>query len=259
MMQKKGFPEEKEIVLCTVTSVQHHSVFCNLDEYGKTGLIHISEVSPGRIRNLRDYVVEGKKITCKILRIDRERGHIDLSLRRVSEAQKRQKADELKQQQMAEKIIEFAADKVKMPKYEMIKSTKEKVTKEFDSLYLGFEAVVEEDYDLSKILDKDTARVLTEVIKQRIKLKEVLVQGNFKIKSFADDGIARIKESFAAAEKIEGDYTIRYTGAGKYHIELKARSYPEAEEILKKIVDIVTDNAEKIPTTEVSFARVESK
>ena len=61
LLKKQGFPEESELVLCTVTSVQYHSVFVDIDEYGKSGLIHISEVSPGRIRNIRDFVKEGKK------------------------------------------------------------------------------------------------------------------------------------------------------------------------------------------------------
>jgi translation initiation factor 2 subunit 1 len=41
-----------------------------IEEYGKQGLIHISEVSPGRIRNIRDFVKEGKMVVCKVIKID---------------------------------------------------------------------------------------------------------------------------------------------------------------------------------------------
>ena len=41
--------KEGKLSLCTVTKIHFHSVFVNMDEYGRTGLIHISEVSPGRI------------------------------------------------------------------------------------------------------------------------------------------------------------------------------------------------------------------
>src|SRR3989338_5359313 len=80
LLKKEGFPEEDELVMCTVTQVQFHSVFVILDEYDKGGMIHISEVSPGRIRNIRDFVREGKKVVCKVLRVNKEKGHIDLSL-----------------------------------------------------------------------------------------------------------------------------------------------------------------------------------
>ena len=62
LLKKEGFPEEDELVMCTITKVQFHSVFAQLDEYDKGGMIHISEVSPGRIRNIRDFVKEGKKV-----------------------------------------------------------------------------------------------------------------------------------------------------------------------------------------------------
>ena len=93
LLKKQGLPEDDELVLCTVTKIHFHSVFVNLDEYNMSAMIHISEIAPGRIRNIRDFVVEGKVIVCKVLRVDRERGHVDLSLRRVNDSQKRLKLD----------------------------------------------------------------------------------------------------------------------------------------------------------------------
>jgi translation initiation factor 2 alpha subunit (eIF-2alpha) len=72
--------EEGTVVLCTVTKIVGTSVFVKLDDYNKEATIITSEIAPGRIRNLRDYVVPNKKIVCKILRID-NKGQIDLSLR----------------------------------------------------------------------------------------------------------------------------------------------------------------------------------
>ncbi len=89
LLKKQGYPEEGELVFCEVTKVQYNSVFVNIEDYNKSGLIHISEISPGRIRNIRDYVKEGKMIVCKVLKTDEKKGHIDLSLRRVTEIQRR--------------------------------------------------------------------------------------------------------------------------------------------------------------------------
>ena len=89
LLRKAGFPEDSELVICTVTKINPGSVFVNIDEYDRSGLIHISEISPGRIRNIRDYVKEGKKVVCKVLHVDSNKGHIDLSLRRVSDGQRK--------------------------------------------------------------------------------------------------------------------------------------------------------------------------
>ncbi|MBI2043960.1 hypothetical protein HYT24_01195, partial [Candidatus Pacearchaeota archaeon] len=75
-----------DLVLCTVDKIERTTVFVKLSVNGKEtdGSINFSEIAPGRIRNIRDYVVPKKKIVCKILRIT-PAGNIELSLRRVSQ------------------------------------------------------------------------------------------------------------------------------------------------------------------------------
>ena len=55
--KKNGLPNPNDFVICTVKNILHHSVFVNLDEYNNLeGLVHISEIAPGRIRNIRDFL-----------------------------------------------------------------------------------------------------------------------------------------------------------------------------------------------------------
>src|SRR3989344_5879927 len=119
LLRKQGFPEEDEIVICTVKTILNSAVFAHLDEYGRDGMINISEVSPGRIRNLRDFVTEGKKIVCKVLRIDRLKGHIDLSLRSVNQAQRINKNKEYKNEIKALRILESASKILKKSEKEV--------------------------------------------------------------------------------------------------------------------------------------------
>ena len=74
--------EEGDVVLCTVERIVGTIVFVRIKGDGE-GSITMSEIAPGRIRNLRDYVVPKKKIVCKVLRISPNR-NTDLSLRRVT-------------------------------------------------------------------------------------------------------------------------------------------------------------------------------
>src|SRR3989344_4238126 len=74
--------KENDVALCTVTRIEGTGVFVKLDEYNLEGSITFSEISPGRIRNIREFVSVGKKIVCKILR--KKEDHLELSLRRVS-------------------------------------------------------------------------------------------------------------------------------------------------------------------------------
>ncbi|MBW2985240.1 translation initiation factor IF-2 subunit alpha [Candidatus Woesearchaeota archaeon] len=247
LYKREGFPEEDELVMCTVTKIFPHSVFVNIDEFGNTGVIHISEISPGRIRNIRDFVKQDKKIICKVLRINRERGHIDLSLRRVNDAQRRGKSNEVKQEQLAEKILEFVAKKLKKDLKVLYNSVMEKVSKEYPSLYSCFEEVIESDLDLSSLgIEKKLSDELTEVIKQRIKPAEVEIKGTLNLASYDPNGIEIVKEALEKTSAVSKDVYIHYKAAGKYTLKVKAPNYPEAEEILKKAtqqaIDHIGDN-----------------
>jgi translation initiation factor 2 subunit 1 len=256
MQKKTGMPQEEELVLCTVTAVQYHSVFCSLDEYGKTGMIHISEVAPGRIRNIRDFVKEGKKVVCKVLRIHPDKGHIDLSLRRVNENQKRQKLNSIKQEQLAEKIIEHAAkQQLKKPEDIAALLSKELVPK-YGGLFQAFEAVAQDALDLSKFIDKAMAKDITAAIKQRITPKEVTVDGDLTLLSYAPNGIDEVKEALHKAKDTVGKPKIRYKGAGTYHFSITSDDYKTAEKLLKTAVDAVLETA-KAHKMQAEFVRAE--
>jgi len=256
LLKKEGFPEEDELVLCTVTAVQFHSVFVTLDEYGKSGLIHISEIAPGRIRNIRDYVVEGKKVVCKVLRVDTQKGHIDLSLRRVNEAQKRNKLNQIKQEQLSEKIIEFVAKQNKQKFAALYEKIADKLLEKYPSMFEAFEEVVSDKLDLSKLIDPKLAKQLTEVIKQRIKLPEVEVGGELTLSCHEPNGVELIKEALKKAGEIKDGPTIKYKGTGVYSIWVKSEDYKSAEKLLKKSLDVLEKFAKKNKINQ-EFKRIE--
>ena len=258
LYQKDGLPEEGEIVLCNVTSVQHHSVFVRLEEYGKTGMIHISEISPGRIRNIRDYVVEDKVIICKVLRINHERGHIDLSLRRVSDGQRREKANEIKQEQKAEKIIEFVAKQLKTNKDDIFEKIQEQIFANYPNVYSCFENCIKDEKTLENInIPSEIAKPLLDLIKQRIKPPEVELHAKMRISSYEAAGVETIKELLKKIQKLGNkDIAMGYLGGGTYSFSIKAEEYKSAEKKIKKIVGDAEDFCKK-NSCEFAFERTE--
>ena len=235
LYQKEGYPEEDELVMCTVTKVQFNSVFVSIDDYNKSGMIHISEISPGRIRNIRDFVKEGKVIVCKVLRVNQDRGQVDLSLRRVSEGARRSKVEEVKQEQKAEKIVEFIASKLGTDVKTVYNDVFAKVGKKYGMLHNAFMAVVEGELKLGETgLDKKTAEVLEAEIIDRIKPAEVKIDGIITAKSFEPNGAEIIRNAFRSSLETGENITISYLGGGKYHISVVANDYEEAEERMEK-------------------------
>ncbi|RME31102.1 S1 RNA-binding domain-containing protein [Candidatus Woesearchaeota archaeon] len=236
---RTGYPEEGELVLCTVTSVQYNSVFCRLDEYGKTGMIHISEVSPGRIRNIRDYVVEGKKIVCTVLRIDEEQGHIDLSLRRVSDNLRRQKNALIKQELKAEKIIENLAAELKEDPDKLYEVIAKPILEAYEYVHMAFQEHVDGEFDLRKLnIPKKILSALITRVEEKIKPRSVTISGRLTIETYAPDGIEDVKT--ALTQGLNDNTKIHYLGSGAYKIDVTAEDYKAAEALLDKSVAAIT-------------------
>src|SRR3989338_510958 len=238
LLKREGFPEEDTFVLCTITNIHYHSVFAKLDEYGKTGLIHISEISPGRIRNIRDFVVEGKKVVCKVLKIDREKGHIDLSLRRVNDNQKRIKISEIKQEQKAEKIIEQVAKHLKKDVSEIYNDVSAKIAKRYDDLTACFKEAAQKPELLESLgIDKHIADELQPIIAVRFHEEEIAIHGMLKLNSVEPDGVEIIKKCLQEAKEVDKKVEISYAGGGMYHMSIRAEDYKTGERILNSAVE----------------------
>jgi translation initiation factor 2 subunit 1 len=249
-----AFPDESEIVLCTVSRVHFHSVFVSLDEYGKRqGMLHISEVAPGRIRNIKDYVKDGKVIVCKVLKVDEKRGHIDVSLRRVSEAQRREKLDSLKQQQKAEKIIDFVAKEAKL-KVEKLHADITKATSSFDTLYDAFNAVVAGELNIEDLaLGVKATKLLDETIRQRITPPEVEIKAKISCECHESNGVEIIKDVLVKAGKVDTEHvTLHYLGAGAFALIIQGSEWEEVEANFGKIEKIL-DSA---TSCKIEIARV---
>jgi len=237
-------PEEDELVLCTITKIHYNSVFARLDEYDKSGMIHISEISPGRIRNIRDYVAEGKKVICKVLRIDKIKGHIDLSLRRASEGQRRKKNEAIKSEQRAEKILEGLAKQLKLDFNQVYDEVAEGAFSKYEYIHQAFKDVVEKDLDLSTLGIKKTIAIpLTEIIKEKIKPPSVQIKGELNLISYEIEGVDIVKKALEKAK--DENITVSYGGAGKYNIVVVAPDYKTAEKLLKQKTDAVIKFMEK--------------
>ena len=77
---------EGQLVEGTVTHLTKFGAFARLGEDDLEGLIHISELSEKRIEHPKEVTAEGDVLTLRIIKIDRERHRIGLSLRKVDSA-----------------------------------------------------------------------------------------------------------------------------------------------------------------------------
>src|SRR3989338_2309868 len=235
MYKIKGLPEPNEITMCTVKKILFHSVFVELDEYEHLeGMIHISEIAPGMIRNIRDFVREGKKIVCKVLKINHERNHIDLSLRRVSRSEALTKNYEFKQDIKATKLLDTVANKLKKNTDAIYKEVGIKLIEVYGSLNSGLWEISEDNSKIKNLnLTPQIEKILLETIIEKIKKQEVSISGTIELSSTAPDGIIKIKK--VLNKLVKDNVKINYISAPKYKITITASDYKIAENEMNTI------------------------
>lgn len=74
--------EKGRIVTGCVTGIEKYGVFIGLDEF-YSGLIHISEISDGFVKNVNDYVKIGETIKARVLETDDDNYHVKLSIKNI--------------------------------------------------------------------------------------------------------------------------------------------------------------------------------
>jgi translation initiation factor 2 subunit 1 len=248
--RKQEWPEVGDLVIATVQDVTDFGAYVKLDEYDKKGLLHISEISSSWIRNIRDFIREGQKIVLKVLRVDIEKGHIDLSLRRVTKRERIEKIMFWKKDRKAENLLRGVAEKTGLSFEEAYEKAGAPMEKEY-GLYDGFERAAKEGISaLTKIgVPEEIATAIAEIAKERMHVPMVKVKGIVELRCMKPKGVKIIKDAFLNAKKAEKsrDAKLRFyvVAAPKYCIEVMAENYKHAEAILQKVGENVVSSVVK--------------
>lgn len=225
--------EVGDVVLATVDRIIGTVVFVKIDSNSKDleGSIILSEIAPGRIRNIRNYVVPKKKIVCKVLRISKDR--IDLSLRRVTQKEKKELMEQYKQEKSHKSIIKSVLG-------EKANSIIKEILKE-ERVYDFLQASKTNPKKLEKLVGKKESEKIIDILKKQ-KQKKAIVKKILSLTTTKPNGLELIKDLFKEIKNAE----IKYFSAGKYSIKTEAEDLKTADKRLKEIIDEIEKISKKL-------------
>ena len=240
--------EEGDIVLCTVDRIVGTVVFVKIEGSGERfregqtetsksqarseveGSIILSEIAPGRIRNLRNYVVPKKKIVCKVLRVSGDR--IDLSLRRVTKKEQKEIKEQYKQEKGYVSVLKSV---LREKAEEIIKDiSKEK------SLYEFLQEAKENPKKLEKIAGKNYAQKILEILNSQ-KQKKAVIKREINLTTANPSGLELIKKILGKIKEAE----VKYISAGKYSIKKEGDDLKTTDNKLKEIIAEIEKKAKE--------------
>ena len=252
-------PEQGEIVLATITKVMDHGAYVTLDEYDDIqGFLHISEIAPGWIRSVNRFVKDGEKKVLLVKKVNAQRRDIDLSLKQVSNDQKKQKLKEVKKFEKGKTLLQNVQEKAQLTDKE-VEKLEDSIYSKFDSVYDAFIEIGRNGIESVKELKfaKKTIPIIEEIC-SKIKLPSVEIRGIMEITNNKSDGVEIIKKILLDVLKKDSTIDITYLGAPKYRLSITSENFKAAEKSLKPIISEIQTNIEKKKGS-FKFTREESK
>jgi len=201
------YPEIDDVVMVNVRSIADMGAYVYLLEYNNIeGMILLSELSRRRIRSINKLIRVGRTEPVVVIRVDKDKGYIDLSKRRVSPEDVERCTEVFSKAKAVNSILRHVAAilgyKSSDELEELYKKTAwhfEAKTKKKGSSYDWFKQAVQDPALFDECgLDEKTKTVLLENIQQKLTQQAVKIRADVEVACYSYEGIDAVKDALRA-------------------------------------------------------------
>jgi len=204
---EQPYPEIDDVVMVNVRSIADMGAYVHLLEYNNIeGMILLSELSRRRIRSINKLIRVGRTEPVVVIRVDKEKGYIDLSKRRVSKEDIERCTEKYSKAKAVNSIVRHVAEILGLKTNEELEDLYKKTAWYFEtrakkqgSAYDYFKQSVADPTLLNSLdLDEATKAVLVENIQRKLTQQAVKIRADFECSCFTYEGIDAVKEALRA-------------------------------------------------------------
>ena len=203
---ERQFPELEEVVIVNVTQVGEMGAYVTLLEYDNIeGMIQLSELSRRRIRSIARLVRVNRTEIVMVLRVDKEKGYIDLSKRRVDPEDVAKCEDRYNKAKAVNSVMRHIAQQQKMNIEAIYQQIGWPLYKQYGHAYDAFKvALTDSSKDIFEgtgiVINEDTRKMLFDYVKRRLAPQPVKIRCDIDVTCFTYEGIDAIKSALRAGE-----------------------------------------------------------
>lgn len=265
MSGKKRVPRLHELVIGTVARIEEHGAFVKLDEYGGLeAYVPLNEVSHSWFKSIREVLKVGQKRVFKVIRVDPRRGLVDISLKRVTDIERRQKMQEWKRFQRAMKLIELAANKLGKSLNEALEEAY-KLEGMYGEIFAGLEVAVREGKEaLTKAgVGEPWLSVFYDLAKSYIRIPKRRISVVFSVSCTQGDGVERLRKILTSWNEIQdrfSDVSSKFyvIGSPRYRMDVEAYDPKRAEAFISEVAKLILSRASELGC-QASFERLKTE
>jgi len=201
------YPEIDDVVMVNVRSIADMGAYVHLLEYNNIeGMILLSELSRRRIRSINKLIRVGRTEPVVVIRVDKDKGYIDLSKRRVSPEDVERCTEVFSKAKAVNSILRHVANILEYKSSDELEELYKKTawhfeakTKKKGSSYDWFKQAVADPSILEECgLDEKTKTVLLENIQQKLTQQAVKIRADVEVACYTYEGIDAVKEALRA-------------------------------------------------------------
>ena len=197
------FPEIDSFVMVNVKQIAEMGAYVKLLEYDNIdGMILLSELSRRRIRSIQKLIRVGRNEVVVVLRVDKEKGYIDLSKRRVSPEDIVKCEERYNKGKMVHSIMRHVAEKTSTPIEELYADIGWPLNKKYGHAVDAFKLSITnpEVWDEVKFKSDAIKEELQSYIGKRLTPQPTKVRADVEVTCFGYDGIDTVKTALRCAE-----------------------------------------------------------
>lgn len=192
--------------MCNVTEIGEMGAYVTLMEYDDVeGMILLSELSRRRIRSINKLVRVNRSEVVMVIRVDKEKGYIDLSKRRVDPEDVAKCEERFNKAKAVHSVLRHVADLKKMRLDYLYQIVGWPLYRKYGHAYDAFKLALNNETDGTSIFEglevaPDIIEATVSYIKRRLAPQPVKIRSDIEVTCFTYDGIDAIKEALLAGE-----------------------------------------------------------
>ncbi|KAM3326802.1 hypothetical protein P3S67_001928 [Capsicum chacoense] len=269
-MYESKYPEVDQAVMIQVKSMADSGAYVSLLEYNNIeGMILFSELSRRRIRSISSLIKVGRIEPVMVLRVDKEKGYIDLSKRRVSEEDISACEERYNKSKLVHSIMRHVAETMKIDLEDLYIHVGWPLYRKYGHAFEAFKLVVSDPDSILNSLTREVKEIgpdgkevtkvapalseevkdaLVKNIKRRMTPQPLKIRADIEMKCFQFDGVLHIKEAMRKAEAAGNDdcpVKIKLVAPPAYVLNTQTLDKEQGIAILTKAIAACTEEIER--------------
>ncbi|CAI9113322.1 OLC1v1013899C1 [Oldenlandia corymbosa var. corymbosa] len=263
-MYEAMLPEVDQPVMIEIKRIDSQmAVYVSLVEYNNIeGMMSLMELSRTRIRSINRVVKVGRVEPAMVLKVEKDKGHVDLSKRRISNVERAACEERYNKSKLVHSILRHVAETVEIDLEDLYVHIGWPLYRKYGHAFEAFKLMVtdpdsvlgsigligSDNSSVRSIITDELKDALVKNIRGRMTPQPLKIRADIELKCFHYDGVLHIKEAMRKAEAAGDEdcpVKVKLVAPPAYVMITQTLDRVRGLEVLNKAIEAGTEEIER--------------